>query len=158
MTSILFVCLGNICRSPAAQGVMQAIVDQHGASTRYLIDSAGTYSGHSGQLPDTRMRCHAALRGYNLTHRARAVRATDFSRFDLIIAMDDANYYDLKHLAPTIEAEQRIHRMTDFLQKHHADSVPDPYYEGSDGFELVLNLLEDACQGLFCHIEQSQKQ
>lgn len=158
MTNILFVCLGNICRSPAAQGVMQEMVDRHGASARYHIDSAGTYSGHSGQLPDPRMRRHASMRGYNLTHRARAVRATDFDEFDLIIAMDDANYYDLRHLAPSIEAEQKIHRMTEFLRKHDADSVPDPYYEGSEGFEIVLNLLEDACMGLFVQIEKSQEQ
>ena len=146
---ILFVCLGNICRSPAAQVIMQKLVDENGLSEDFLIDSAGTYSGHAGELPDARMRKHAALRGYSLTHRSRPVKSTDFQDFDLIVAMDDSNYANLKHLAPSPEDENKIVRMIDYVKgfpQYH--SVPDPYYEGAQGFEIVLDLLEDGCRNL----------
>lgn len=146
---ILFVCLGNICRSPAAQGIFQAIVDRNGCSGGFLVDSAGTYSGHRGDLPDRRMRRAAASRGYILTHRARPVSVTDFFDFDLIIAMDDGNFTDLMHLAPSVETSRKIKRMSAYFSGHSLDHVPDPYYMGSDGFELVLDLLEDACRNLF---------
>lgn len=146
---ILFVCLGNICRSPAAEGVMSAMVEQAGLSDSYELDSAGTYAGHAGELPDKRMRVHAARRGYTLTHRSRPVRATDFADFDIIVAMDDSNYDNLRRLAPTPQDEAKIVRMIDFCRMHpYYYSVPDPYYEGASGFELVLDLLEDACAGL----------
>ena len=148
-TKILFVCLGNICRSPAAQGIMQALVDERGLADRYFLDSAGTYAGHCGELPDKRMRIHAARRGYTLTHRSRPVREGDFDDFDIIVAMDDSNYHNLRRLAPTVEAEAKVVRMTDYCRMHpYYDAVPDPYYEGASGFELVLDLLEDACRGL----------
>lgn len=147
---ILFVCLGNICRSPAAEGVMRALVDKHGASDHFEIDSAGTYSGHAGDLPDSRMRAAASHRGYNLTHRARPIRVEDFDRFDRIIVMDDYNYESVHRLAPDRAAAMKIDRMTDFCRSHpDAHYVPDPYYEGREGFEIVLDLLEDACEGLF---------
>ena len=111
MTSILFVCLGNICRSAAAHGIMQHMIDEAQLADRFTIDSAGTYGGHQGDLPDPRMRQHAQRRGYALTHRARQVREADFARFDLIIAMDDANFQDLKQMAPTVEDEKKIRRM-----------------------------------------------
>ena len=146
---ILFVCLGNICRSPAAEGIFRDIVEKRGIADRFEIDSAGLYSGHAGDLPDRRMRLHAFQRGYNLTHHARLVRASDFDNFDLIIGMDDSNISRLKAFAPTVEAEKKIVRMTDFCRHHPgADHVPDPYYEGAEGFEHVLDLLEDACEGL----------
>lgn len=146
---ILFVCLGNICRSPAAQGVMQHLVDEAGLTGRYTLDSAGTYSGHCGELPDKRMRVHAARRGYELTHRSRPIRPSDFEDFDVMVAMDDSNFHNLKRMAPTVEDEGKIVRMTDFCRLHpFHDCVPDPYYEGASGFELVLDLLEDACKGL----------
>lgn len=146
---ILFVCLGNICRSPAAEEVFRQVVARHGASHHFEIDSAGTYSGHRGQLPDPRMRQHAARRGYQLTHRARPVTSHDFHDFQLIVAMDDANYYDLLSLAPSVESESKVVRMADYITSRPADSVPDPYYEGADGFELVLDLLEEACENLY---------
>lgn len=146
---ILFVCLGNICRSPAAQGVMQAIVDANGQSNRFYLDSAGLYAGHAGEQPDRRMRVHAFQRGYSLIHASRPVHESDFEDFDLILAMDRSNYDGLKRIAPTSEDERKILMMTDFCRHHNADYVPDPYYEGAEGFELVLDLLEDACQGLF---------
>ena len=101
-TRILFVCLGNICRSPAAQGVMQRLVDEAGLTDCYVLDSAGTYAGHAGELPDKRMRIHAARRGYELTHRSRPVRSSDFDDFDIVVAMDDSNYDNLRRLAPTV--------------------------------------------------------
>ncbi|MDE7458036.1 MAG: low molecular weight phosphotyrosine protein phosphatase, partial [Muribaculaceae bacterium] len=105
---ILFVCLGNICRSPAAEGVMKAIVEANGDSSRFEIDSAGTGNYHIGDLPDRRMRVHAQHRGYNLTHRCRQVTPSDFEDFDLIVAMDESNHRNLCRIAPTVEAENKI--------------------------------------------------
>lgn len=148
-TKILFVCLGNICRSPAAQGVMQQLVDERGLSDRFELDSAGTYAGHAGELPDKRMRVHAQRRGYTLTHRSRPVTRSDFDRFDLIVAMDDSNYSRLHAFAATPEEEAKIVRMMDYSRiATRYDHVPDPYYEGAEGFELVLDLLQDACAGM----------
>ena len=143
---ILFVCLGNICRSPAAEGVMRSLVDKRGEEKRFEIDSAGLYGGHSGEMPDRRMRVHASRRGYLLTHRSRPVRVADFDRFDLIVAMDHSNYDRLRDMAPTVEDERKVVRMIDFVRGFPCcDCVPDPYYDGADGFELVLDLLEDGC-------------
>ncbi len=146
---ILFVCLGNICRSPAAQGVLQQIVDEAGQADRWEIDSAGIGSWHVGDLPDRRMRVHARQRGLELTHRARQVRAWDFDRFDLIVAMDAQNVADLRAIAPSPEAERKIVTMMSFIPGAKHDYVPDPYYEGAEGFELVLDLLQDACSALY---------
>ena len=150
---VLFVCLGNICRSPAAQAVMQAMVDERGLSERFFIDSAGTGGWHIGDLPDKRMRVHARPRGYELTHRARKVQASDFEDFDLIVGMDAANVDDLRYLAATIEQQDKVVMMGDYIRQYpNYDYVPDPYYEGSEGFELVLDLLEDACDNLLNRI------
>ena len=146
---ILFVCLGNICRSSSAEGVMRHLVEEAGLEEQFVIDSAGILSYHQGELPDPRMRAHAIRRGYNLTHRSRPVRTSDFYDFDLIIGMDDRNIEDLKERAPSVETERKIRRMTDYCTRFtHADYVPDPYYGGAEGFEYVLDLLEDACAGL----------
>ena len=149
---LLFVCLGNICRSPAAQGIFESVVAARGASDRFEADSAGIYSGHQGQLPDRRMRSAAAERGYDLVHRARPVSSMDFLDFDLVIAMDDQNYEDLMHLAPSVEATHKIKRMASYLTTHSISYIPDPYYMGRDGFELVLDLLEEACTNLYLSI------
>ena len=155
---ILFVCLGNICRSPAAQGVMQRLVDERGLSDRFFIDSAGTGGWHIGDLPDKRMRVHARPRGYELTHRARKVQAGDFEDFDLIVGMDAANVDDLRYLAATIEQQDKVVMMGDYIRQYpNYDYVPDPYYEGSEGFELVLDLLEDACDNLLNRIIEQNK-
>lgn len=147
---ILFVCLGNICRSPAAEGVMQAIVDENGASNRFFIDSAGTGNYHIGDLPDNRMRIHARRRGYELTHRCRQVRTSDFDDFDMIIAMDASNERNLHRIAPSPQAEAKIIPMAQFITlATNYDYIPDPYYEGAEGFELVLDLLQNACQNLY---------
>ena len=146
---ILFVCLGNICRSPAAEGILQKLLQKAKLSENIEVDSAGTYGGHAGELPDSRMRAHAARRGYNLTHLSRPVRTEDFYNFDLIIGMDDRNIDDLKDRAPSTAEWSKIHRMTEYCTKFtHADHVPYPYYGGSEGFEYVLDILEDACAGL----------
>lgn len=146
---ILFVCLGNICRSPAAQGVMEALVKEKGVADRFIIDSAGLYGGHAGDLPDRRMRVHARMRGLDLTHRSRQVRESDFDRFDLIVAMDNSNYDNLRRMAPTPEAEAKVVKMADYFSQHPwADCVPDPYYGGAQGFENALDLIEDGCRTL----------
>jgi protein-tyrosine phosphatase len=148
-TQVLFVCLGNICRSPAAEGVMQHLVAEAGLGESIECDSAGTYGGHAGERADERMRRAAIRRGYDLQSLSRQIRTDDFDRFDMIITMDDANYERVHRLAPSPEAVQKIYRMTDFCRTHsHATHVPDPYYEGAQGFEIVLDLLEDACGGL----------
>lgn len=148
--SILFVCLGNICRSPAAEGVMQAIVDEEGAAARFTIDSAGTGNYHIGDLPDQRMRIHARRRGYELTHRCRQVRTYDFDDFDIIVAMDASNERNLRRIAPSPEAEAKIVQMAEFVDiASRYDHIPDPYYEGAEGFELVLDLLQSACRNLY---------
>lgn len=150
MKKILFVCLGNICRSPAAEAVMKATLKKLGIENAFYVDSAGTYGGHSGSLPDARMRKHAALRGYHLEHRARHFYASaDFAEFDMIIGMDRQNIADLRKLAVTAEERAKIYAMIDFCRKDRVyREIPDPYYEGPDGFELVLDLLEDAIEGL----------
>ena len=148
-TKILFVCLGNICRSSSAEGVMKQLIEQAGREDEFIIDSAGILSYHQGELPDSRMRAHAARRGYDLTHRSRPVCTDDFYDFDLIIGMDDRNIDDLKDRAPSVEAWKKIHRMTEYCTKFtHADHGPDPYSGGAEGFEYVLDVLEDACAGL----------
>jgi Protein-tyrosine-phosphatase len=145
---ILFVCLGNICRSPSAEAIMKKKVEDRGLSGRIFIDSAGTAGYHEGDLPDSRMRAHASRRGYSLVSRSRPVKTEDFFDFDIIIGMDDSNIEALKQKAPDIESEKKIHRMTDFSRNKLYDHVPDPYYGGTSGFELVLDLLEDSCEGL----------
>ncbi len=153
-TRLLFVCLGNICRSPAAEGVMRHLVECEGLDDKIECDSAGTYGGHAGELPDARMRRAAAARGYDLTHRSRMIRTADFDRFDMILTMDDSNYERVHRLAPSLEAAAKIHRMTSFCRSHPGvDHVPDPYYEGAAGFEHVLDLLEDACEGLLAELK-----
>ncbi|MCH5232583.1 MAG: low molecular weight phosphotyrosine protein phosphatase [Muribaculaceae bacterium] len=146
---ILFVCLGNICRSPAAEGIMNHLIEQEKLTAEFKIDSAGLYGGHAGELPDRRMRIHASKRGYDLTHRSRPVKPSDFDDCDVIVAMDNNNYSSLKNLAPTIEAEKKIVRMIDYIHSFpYQHSVPDPYYEGAEGFELVLDMLEEGCRNL----------
>ncbi len=151
MKKILFVCLGNICRSPGAEGIMKDLVRRNRRDADFYIDSAGLYGGHAGALPDARMRKHASMRGYSLDSRARAFYpSADFLEFDMIIGMDEQNIRQLNLLAENDEERTKIFRMTDFCRKYtEYKEVPDPYYEGADGFELVLDLLEDAVGGLY---------
>ena len=152
---ILFVCLGNICRSPAAEEIMRQKIALAGLSDRISVDSAGTYGGHAGDLPDPRMRRAAATRGYCLSSRARRIVSDDFDRFDRIVVMDDTNYERVHRMAPDIASAEKIDRMTDFCLRYNADHVPDPYYEGAEGFENVLDLLEDACDGLLAEVRRA---
>jgi protein-tyrosine phosphatase len=149
MTNVLFVCLGNICRSPAAEGIMKKIVTEAEKKDEFFIDSAGTIGMHQGQLPDLRMRKHALARGYKLDSKARIFKTQDFNHFDYIVAMDDSNFAYLKQKAGSIEHEKRIYHMSDFLSKYDYKEIPDPYYGDSSDFNLVIDLLEDACHGLF---------
>lgn len=145
---ILFVCLGNICRSPAAEEIMRHFIKKAAREKEISAASAGLISYHKGELPDARMRSHALRRGYKLAHRSRPIRTEDFYDFHLIVGMDDSNIDRLRQIAPSPEEEKKIVRMTDFLREKTADHVPDPYYGGAHGFENVLDILEDACQGL----------
>jgi protein-tyrosine phosphatase len=145
---ILFVCLGNICRSPTAEGVLRKLVEARGLSASFRIDSAGTSSHHEGELPDPRTRAAARRRGVALEHRARGVTEADFRSFDLLLAMDAANVASLRRMRPSdATAEVRLLRSFDPESPPDAE-VPDPYYGGSDGFEDVLDLVERACVGL----------
>jgi protein-tyrosine phosphatase len=152
---LLFVCLGNICRSPAAEGIMKKIVADVSLEKQIEIDSAGTAGYHEGELPDARMREHAGRRGYTLDSRSRPVRMSDYYDFDMIIGMDDSNIDVLKNKAPDAGSLKKIHRMTDFSVNRSCDYVPDPYYEGGSGFEQVLDILEDACSGLLKKLTSS---
>lgn len=147
-TRILFVCLGNICRSPAADGVMRKLAAEAGLDN-VEIDSAGIGGWHIGDLPDRRMRACGAKRGYRFDHRARQVSRRDFDDFDIIAGMDAQNLRDLVALAPDRAAEQKIVCLADYMTAHKGQTtIPDPYYGDESDFEFALDLIEDACQGL----------
>lgn len=131
-----------------AEAIMQKLVKDAGLEKEFYIDSAGLISYHEGEGSDPRMKQHAYRHGYKLTHLSRPVRQTDFDTFDIILAMDDSNYDKLRRLAPTLEDEAKIFHMTDYCTQHVIDHVPDPYYGGAQGFENVIEILEDACKGL----------
>lgn len=135
---------------------MRTILKREGLDKTITVDSAGLISYHQGEQADPRMRAHASHRGYRITHLSRPVRMTDFEEFDLIIGMDDSNIGGLRDLAPSIEAEAKIHRMTEYCTHIVADHVPDPYYGGAQGFENVIDILEDACEGLLKELWQSE--
>ena len=155
-TKILFVCLGNICRSACAEAVMKQVVAQRGLAADFEIDSAGLISYHSGEKADPRMRHHAAKRGIDITSIARKITTADFSQFDYIIGMDDDNIRRLLEIAPDEQSCQKISKMSDYCKTHRGNSVPDPYYCGDSDFELVLDLLDDACNGLLDKILQQK--
>ena len=138
--------MGNICRSPAAEAVFRQRVVDAGRGAEFEIDSAGTHGYHLGHPPDARMRASAAARGYSLEGRARRIQSADFERFDLIVAMDEANFAELSSRDPGSRA--RLVRMCDFCEQREESEVPDPYYGDGDGFEQVIDILEDACAGL----------
>lgn len=145
----MFVCLGNICRSPAAEGVMRALAGKAGRDAEFTIDSAGIGGWHAGQLPDSRMRNRGAIRGYRFDSRARQFAVADFDRFDLILAMDDENRRALMAMARTGADRSKVRMLTDWLTRHQGvRAVPDPYYGGEADFDHALDLIEDACAGL----------
>jgi protein-tyrosine phosphatase len=145
---LLFVCLGNICRSPAAEGTMNHLIQQAGWGDRFGCDSAGTSRYHIGDSPDRRMTLTAQKREIFLEGKARQFRGQDFDQFDLILAMDRQNYRDILALASTELQRQKVHLICDFCTQYTDQDVPDPYYGGADGFVYVLDLLADACAGL----------
>ena len=156
---ILFICLGNICRSPAAEGIMRAMVEEHGLDDEIYIDSAGIGSWHVGEQPDRRMRKHAAQRGYDLSSlRARQFRSDDFEKFDWIVVMDEENYLDVMRKAPSNLYHKKfaqVVRMKDFFNRFKGhDCVPDPYYGGAEGFELALDMIEDGCKEMLKSLQQ----
>ena len=152
---LLFVCLGNICRSPAAEAVMIGKLKKAGKDQHVICDSAGTIGFHSGAQADLRMRKQAQRRGYAVTSISRKVKADpDFDRFDMIIGMDDQNVKDLYALTRSPEHHQKIFRMTDFSSQLFYNYIPDPYYGDAADFELVIDLLEDACEGLLKYLEK----
>ncbi|NOQ87505.1 MAG: low molecular weight phosphotyrosine protein phosphatase [Gammaproteobacteria bacterium] len=154
MVKVLFVCMGNICRSPTAEGVFRHMVEQLNVEDEISIDSAGTHAYHVGNQPDARAQ-HAALkRNIDLSsQRARRVSADDFAQFDYVIAMDESNKDDLLSICPA-DYEDRIHLFLDFSECNESE-VPDPYYGQGRGFEIVLNLVEDASDGLLKHIREN---
>ena len=147
-TRVLFICLGNICRSPAAEGVFLHLLEREGLQEAFAVDSAGTGGWHVGNPADPRMRSAASRRGIHLPSRARQLEPADLSRFDHILAMDADNLNAIHAMARRHPASARIAPITEHCRRLRASEVPDPYYGGPDGFDQVLDLLEDACAGL----------
>jgi protein-tyrosine phosphatase len=157
MIRVLFVCMGNICRSPTAQGVFEHLVESQGLASLIQIDSAGTHAYHVGEPPDVRATQAAKKRSIDLgSQRARRVSEEDFLEFDYVLAMDRNNYDDLMSLCPP-EHESKLHLFLDFASDLEEDEVPDPYYGGITGFERVLDLIEQASQGLLAEIRQQHR-
>lgn len=153
--TVLFICLGNICRSPAAEGIMKSLVEKEGMSDDFFIDSAAIGSWHIGQLPDSRMRKCGAEHGYRFDSHARQFQKSDFQHFDLIVVMDNENYRAITSMASSQADKDKVVRIADYLTHHRKyTTVPDPYYGDYSDFELVIELLEDACQGLLDSIKE----
>jgi protein-tyrosine phosphatase len=161
---LLFVCLGNICRSPTAEGVMRALVVRAGLRESIELDSAGTGAWHVGSPPDARASAAARKRGIELDGAARQVRVEDFSDFHLVLAMDSSNMRDLRRLAPGEQERERVRLLREFdpastdQDPTHPLDVPDPYYGAGDGFEEVLDLVQAACEGLLAQIATGRAQ
>jgi protein-tyrosine phosphatase len=146
--------MGNICRSPTAEAIFRSRVNAANLEHLIQIDSAGTHDYHIGEAPDPRTQSAARLRGYNLSAlRGRQVDVTDFARFDYVLAMDEANLSILKRMRPR-DSNSHLGLFLEFAERHQEREVPDPYFGGIDGFELVLDMVEDAADGLFRHIRQ----
>ncbi|MBU6345206.1 low molecular weight phosphotyrosine protein phosphatase [Cylindrospermopsis raciborskii S07] len=151
---LLFVCLGNICRSPSAENIMNYLIDKANLSNEIHCDSAGTSNYHIGSPPDRRMSAAASAKlGIDLLGKARQFQISDFEDFDLILAMDKDNYRDILSLDSSGRYHPKVRLMCDFCSEHSFQEVPDPYYGGPEGFNQVIDLLMDACNGLLKHIK-----
>lgn len=153
---LLFVCLGNICRSPSAENIMNHLIDQANLSDRIICDSAGTSSYHIGSPPDRRMTQAANQRGIKMAGKARQFKRDDFEQFDLILAMDQDNYQNILYLDPSGKYRYKVKLMCEFCRHHTLKEVPDPYYGGAEGFNQVIDLLLDSCAGLLEFVIQEQ--
>jgi protein-tyrosine phosphatase len=154
--SVLFVCMGNICRSPTAEAVFRSYVEKAGLGEHIQIDSAGTHDYHVGDAPDARAQRAARQRGYEMSMlRGRQVEVEDFDRFDYVLAMDNLNLVTLERMRPE-DAQSHLGLLLDFARNHPEHEVPDPYYGAGDGFERVLDMVEDAAQGLLQHIRKNK--
>jgi protein-tyrosine phosphatase len=147
---VLFVCLGNICRSPTGEGVLQALVCELGLEDLIIVDSAGTIGYHVGHAADPRMQQVAQRRGIELLSRSRKITYADLETFELVIAMDRENYADIRLIHPQPPAEIKL--LSDFLDDLWPSDVPDPYYGGADGFEYVMDMIEAACPKILQHL------
>ena len=157
--SVLFVCLGNICRSPLAEGIFAALAGERGLDGQFHVDSAGTEAYHSGEPPDSRSTAVAAAHGIRLTGFARQVTPRDLERFDIVVAMDHSNRRDLERLHGRVRGGlAEIVMMRDYEPGARDPDVPDPYYGGPDGFERVYRILERACNGLFDELSGSDRE
>ena len=155
---IMFVCMGNICRSPTAEGVMRRLLDEAGLADRVEVESAGTGGWHAGEPPDERATLAARRRGITLAGAAQQVRAADFRDFDLLIAMDRGNLRELLAVAPDEDAAEKVRLLREFDPASAGDlDVPDPYYGGDRGFETVLDLVEAACRGLIDELRAADR-
>ncbi|MEQ9354717.1 low molecular weight protein-tyrosine-phosphatase [Coleofasciculus chthonoplastes] len=150
--TLLFVCLGNICRSPSAENIMNHLIEQAGLQDSIVCDSAGTGDYHIGSPPDERMTLAASQRGIILKGKARQFQVSDFEAFDLILAMDRENLRDIRFLDTRGKYVDKVRLMCDFATHHQIRDVPDPYYGGPEGFNQVIDLLLDACEGLLEYV------
>jgi protein-tyrosine phosphatase len=152
---LLFVCLGNICRSPSAENITNHLIQEAGLTGKIVCDSAGTSSYHIGSPPDRRMNMAASKRGIKLEGRARQFKPFDFEKFDLILAMDKQNYQDILYLDRQDRYQHKLRLICDFATNYSEREVPDPYYGGSEGFNYVIDLLLDACRGLLAYVVET---
>ena len=153
---LLFVCLGNICRSPSAENIMNHLIEKANLSEHIVCDSAGTGGYHIGSPPDSRMTYAAKMRGINLKGSARKFQVEDFNNFDLILTMDKENYRDVLRLDSAGKYGDKVKLMCDFCRHFDVQEVPDPYYGGSDGFDYVIEILLDACEGLLDYLMKNK--
>ena len=154
MVNVLFVCMGNICRSPSAQGVFEKLLTEYSLLDKVFVDSAGTYGYHTGESPDKRAIAAAANRGIDISkQQARAVDLEDFEKFDLILAMDMSNLDALKQIAPA-NSKAKVKLLMDYSSSSKAKEVPDPYFGGTQGFEVVLDLIQDASLGVLQEVRK----
>ena len=154
---LLFVCLGNICRSPAAEAIMNKLIEERGLTNQITCDSAGTSQHHAGHPADPRMRKHAKTKGYNITSISRSFEIEDFNQFDWIITMDDSNYENLTSRIQQEAHTKKVLKMADFCKIKNCDFIPDPYYGENQGFLNVIALLEDSCSHLLQYLLKIKK-